>query len=423
MKFVGKNSYFIAFLLVVCAAIFLRLYSIEERVTFGSEQARSLYVAGKYITEKPSLLGQEYFRVTSQGHKLFSGALFSYTLVPLQLLFDFDPLPITYYFALLNVFTGVLLFFLSRRLFGEKIALFTCILFLFNGYMVYHSMFIWILNYLPLIGLSLFYATYLFYKKPRLKYVALIGLFSGIGINFHYLVIPLAAVLFLYVLYKSARRFKSLFLFLGGLFLGNITIFAFDLRHGFYHSRTLIQYGLDTLRNPGQSAFSYYHFLHFWPVLALLGGYLLYRIWRVSKPASSLIVILYILANLMSSEVSFERPTGMPEGLFYNDVIEASRVISEDVEGNFNVVSLLDFDKRGYILRYPLEFMFDKKPMGVEEYPFIPRLYALAQEGYNFNTDEVWELRVAKPYEVHLIDKVGDGYGVYRLDSMNQLGF
>lgn len=68
--------------LIIILSIFVRLYNFEERMTFGSEQARSLVVSGRYIEEKPSLLGQEYFRLTSSGHKLFSGALFSYRPCP-----------------------------------------------------------------------------------------------------------------------------------------------------------------------------------------------------------------------------------------------------------------------------------------------------------------------------------------------------
>lgn len=410
-----KNKYLIAFTLIVVISLFLRLYNFEERITFGSEQARSLLVSGRNLTEKPSLLGQEYFRVTSAGHKLFSGALFSYSLVPLQLLFNFNPLPITYYFAVLSVATGILLFILVKRLFGDEIALFSALLFLFSDYIIYHSMFIWILNYLPLIGLFLFYYLYLFYKKGKIKNTGLVGLFSGIGINFHYLTFPLAGLIFFYVLYKSKEKVKASLLFLLGIFIGNITVFAFDLRHDFYHIRTLIQYGLDTFRGSGESIISYYHFLHFWPLLAVIGGYLLFKIWKTNKFFAISIISLYVFANLSSPRVSFSSPTGMPEGLLYNDVIEASSIISKDVEGSFNVVSVLDFDKRGYILRYPLEFMFEKTPMGVEEYPSSPKLYVLASKDYNFDTNEVWELRVVKPYSVNKLSDIGEGYAVFKL--------
>ena len=124
-----KNIFII---LIIIFALFVRFYNFADRVTFGSEQARSLIVSGRYIKEKPSLLGQEYFRVTSSGHKLFSGSLFSYSLVPLQLIFNYKPIPITAYFAFLSVFTGLLLFLLTKKVLNFSVAIFSLIIFLFN---------------------------------------------------------------------------------------------------------------------------------------------------------------------------------------------------------------------------------------------------------------------------------------------------
>ena len=103
-----KNS--LILIAIFLLAVLVRFYNFPNRVTFWSEQARSLIVAGNYL-EEPSLLGQEYFRVNSFGHKLFASALFNYSLVPLLLLSKFDPIPITAYFALLNIFSGFALYY------------------------------------------------------------------------------------------------------------------------------------------------------------------------------------------------------------------------------------------------------------------------------------------------------------------------
>lgn len=401
--------------LIIAFAIFVRFLNFTERVTFGSEQARSLIVSGRYIKEKPSLLGQEYFRVTSSGHKLFSGALFSYSLVPLQLILNYQPIPITAFFVVLNIITGLLLFLLARKVFNFSIAVFTLIIFLFSGYMIYHSLFIWILNYLPLIGLLAFYALYLFYKKPKLIYALILGGLSGVGINLQYLFIPFAFLLLLFVIWKSKHKIKSVLLFVVGAIFGNLPMVLFDLRHDFYHLRSLWQYFVDTLANSGQSSITYYHFLHFWPVFALLGGLLLFYIWKRNKPVTVFLMILYLYMNLSSSLVSFKEPTGMPEGLNTIEVINAAEAISQDEPEKFNVVSLLDFDARGHILRYPLEYLYGVKPMGVEEYKEAQSLYVISEKSYDFDRAGVWEINVFEPKEVEILSEIDEDYAVYKL--------
>lgn len=402
-------------ILIFAIAALVRLYNFPQRLTFGSEQARSLVVSGNYIKEKPSLLGQEYFRTTSEGHKLFSGAIFSYTLVPLQLIFNFSALPITYYFAFLNLFTGFVLFWLTKKVLGYETAVFATILFLFNDYMIYHTMFIWILNYYPLIGVLALYLLYLFYKKKNDKHPFFLGLISGVAVNFHYLFIPFAIGILVYIFIVSKKKIINSLLFILGGLLGDFTMVLFDARHDFYHLRTLFVYAKDVFNGVGDGGLIYYHFLHLWPLFAILGAILLVKIWKVNKAGAVLIVLFYTAFNLTSNLINFSKPTGMPDGLVYSDIVEAAGLIAKDTRGNFNVSSLLDFDKRGYILRYPVEFMFDKKPMGVEDYPQTNTLYAIAETGYNFSKSDVWEITSMNASSVDKIGNVGRGYSIYKL--------
>ena len=405
---------FIIFLIII-SAFFARFYNFSERVTFGSEQARSLIVSGRYIKEKPSLLGQEYFRDTSSGHKLFSGAMFNYSLVPLQLIFNYEPILITAFFAFLNIFTGLLLFSLAKKAFSFSVATFSLIIFLFNEYMIYHSLFIWNYNYLPLVGLFVFYLLYLYNKKSKFLYAFILGGLSGVGISLQYLFIPFAFLSSLFIVWKSKRKITSFSLFIVGAILGNLPMFLFDLRHDFYHLRNLWQYFVDTLANPGQGTLTYYHFLHFWPIFALLGGLLVYLIWKRNKLIAIFFMAIYIFVNLSSSLVSFKDPTGMPEGLNTTEVIRASEAISLDKPEEFNVVSLLDFDARGHILRYPLEYIYGFKPMGVEEYKEAQSLYVISEKSYDFDRAGVWEINVFEPKEVNVLSEIDENYAIYKL--------
>ena len=146
-------------ILIFIVATGVRFYNFSNRVTFWSEQARSLIVSANYIKVKPSLLGQEYFRQDSNSHIIYSGALFNYSLVPLLIVSNYDPVRITAFFAVLNLVTGLVLYLVVKKIFGDKIAIISTILFLFNDFMIYHSLFIWNYNYLPIVGiLTLFFS-------------------------------------------------------------------------------------------------------------------------------------------------------------------------------------------------------------------------------------------------------------------------
>lgn len=409
-------KYKLLVLSIFLLAIFLRFYNFENRITFGSEQARSLYVSANYIRGGFSLLGQEYFRVNSAGHKLFTSAIFNYTLVPLILLFKHNPIPITYFFTLLNLFTALILFLITKEIFNKKVALFSLILFVFNNYMVYHSMFIWVLNYMPLIGLLSFYLVWKIYKKRQDFWdILFLGILSGLGFGFEYLY-AIAIVIVLYFLIRySKEKLINLIIFLIGGILGDFTQVLFDLRHDFYHFKTLWQYGLDTLNGVSDAGFIYYHFLHFWPLFAILGGYILFKIYQKNKLVSLLILTVYLFFNLNSNFINFKRPVGMPEGLMAKDILKASEIIASQRTDNFNVVTLYDFDTRGYVLRYPLEFIQNKNLLGDEKYPESDIVFALAKGNYDFDGEVPWELKVIRPYNIENLGNVGRGFSVYKL--------
>lgn len=402
---------------VFIISFFVRFYNFPNRVTFWSEQARSLVVSANYIKEKPSLLGQEYFRVDSNGHKLFTGALFNYSLVPLLLIADYDPVVITVYFALLNIFTGFAVYWVVKKIFNSKLALVSAAFFLFNDLMVYHSLFIWNYNYLPLMGILSAYFAWLYMKIPKKRYVFALGFVSGIGTGLQFLFAPLAFLILIFSVYRSKNKIRDLTVFLLGMVLGNFPMVLFDLRHNFYHFKTLWQYTLDTLKGASDADFSYYYLLPLWPAFAVLAGALFLKITKLNKLFGMLAVILFLYLNLNSQKISFVKPLGMPEGLTVKSLDQASKIISDDASGDFNVSEVLDFDKRAYVLRYYTEFKYGKKPLGEIEYADINSLYVLAEEDYGFEKSGVWEINAGGPYKISNLSSIGAGYAVFKLQK------
>jgi hypothetical protein len=402
--------------LIIFGGFLVRFYNFSNRFTYGPEQARSLYVSAKYVSDKPSLLGQEYFRVNSYGHKIFSGALFNYSLVPLLVISDYHPELITAFFALLNIFTGVVLFILVDKIFRDKLlAVFSLIFFLFNDVMIYHSLFIWNYNFLPLVGILTAYLLYEYFKKTSLKTLFLLGVINGIGFSLQVLYLPIIVICFLAAVLKNRQKLASVLIFTSGVILGNLPMFVFDLRHNFYQIKTLLRYLLDTINGGSDAGYSYYYLLPLWPIAILLFSKFVQLIWTKSKIAGAVVTCVYLIMSLLSNNVDFVRPTGMEKGLTYRDVEHTAKIISEDVSGEFNVVSLIDFDKRGYILRYLIRYIYGKTMKRDEEYPTSDVVYALSEKSYDFNTSDVWEIKSVCPCATLSLGSVGEGYSVTKL--------
>lgn len=401
---------------VFAIALFVRLYNFESRFTFGPEQARSLIVSSNYILDRPTLLGQEYFRSNSYGHKLYTSAIFNYSLVPLLLITNYDPYLITIYFAILNIVTGIVLYHVTKKIFGSNIAIISTILFLFNSYMIYHSLFIWVLNYLPLLGILNFYFLWKIYIN---KYNALdifwLGLISGVGFGLEYLY-AIAIIISLFILFKYTKtKLKSILLFLIGSVLGDLPQVLFDIRHDLYHLKSLFRYAIDTFNRSSDAGFIYYHFLEFWPILLILLAVFFYALSKQNRAITIFLLSVYLFINLKSPLINFNKPVGMVDGLKYMDLKKASKVIAENANNNFNVVTLYDFDTRGYTLRYLTQYIFIKKPQNEISYQNVYEIYALAANNYNFKVNNPWELNVFKAQNVVKLEDVGSGYGLYKL--------
>lgn len=396
-------------------ACLVRFVNFGDRVTFWTEQARSLIVSSEYL-QKPSLLGQEYFRQDSFGHKIFSGALFNYLLVPLILITDGYPIPITSFFALLNIFTGILVYIFSNKIFNKKVATVSSLLFLFNDTMIYHSLFIWNYNFLPIVGLLIFYLSVKNIKKSSFQNYFTIGLLSGFGINLQILFVILVPIIFLFNIRKNLHVIKKLTIFVLGLFLGNLPTVLFDLKHDLYHMRTLWQYFLDTLGGKSDAGISYYYFLPFWPIVAIFTAVLLQKHFKKNKVWIPIMVGIYIILNLFSPKVSFTRPLGMPEGITLDNMQQISEKIADESPEKFNVASTLDFDKRAYVIRYFLRYIYNKSPKDEVSYTGLENLYVLSQKEYNFQSSDVWEITVGGNYKSSMFMDLGL-YAVYKLEK------
>lgn len=419
-KYLSKNGYAILITLLFVIGASLRLYNFENRMIFGPEQGISFMTAAGNLT-KFSLLGETNLqRATSANHIPFHGATYSYLLLPIIVLANFRVLPITYFFAFLNLLTAFIFFKITKRLFGEVVAVFALFFFLVSDVMIHHSLFAWILNPLPLLGiLNLWYLVKLIKNRKLLLPVFWIGLMAGFGFGLQNLYLPFGVLMLVLIIIFSHRKLPSVFSYSLGAILGNLPMVIFDLRHDFYHVRTMWQYFLDVYVNKTVSGFTdYYHFLYLFPFLFLAYAFLTYALYKVSKPLALVPLLLFVYVNINSPKLDLSGSTGMPAGITLKTLESAAALIAVDKPTqSFNVATLWDFDTRANPMRYLLQYYYQLTPASYESYGDAEVLYVFSPANYDVINPRVWELSVFAPYQITDLPINTPGYRLYKLSK------
>lgn len=415
-----KKFYNPLLIFIFLAGVFLRLYNFQNRLIFGPEQAISLITSAANL-EKFSLLGEYNLqRTTSTGLNLIHGPLFSYFLLPFILLFNFRVLPISYVFLVLNLLTGVALFIVTKKIFNRQVAIFSFFYFMFSALMISQSLFIWILNPLPLIGVfTLWFFSRLAKKRTEIIPVFWLGLLSGIGFSLHYPYLIFAGLVFSLCLLISQKRLAATLLFSAGFLTANLTRIIFDLRHDFYHLRVLWQFFLDVYYYKTVTAAVYdYHFLHLFPYFCLLLAFLSVGFYKIKKPLVLIPIFIYLYLNFQSPLFNLDKSIGMPPGITLKTLeIAADTIASDNPPSRFNVVTLWDFDTVARPLRYLLKYYHHLNAQPLENYAAVDAIYAFAPTSYDFNHPGVWELKTFAPYQVTKLTSPSPQYYLYKLSK------
>ena len=146
-------------------------------------------------------------------------------------------------------------------------------------------------------------------------------------------------------------------------------------------------------------------------------AYLVLRFLKDKKVIFSLIIIAYLFFNLTSSQVNFKAPTGMPPGVTIDTYQDIAQTITADEPKNFNLAVLLDFDTLGRPLRYLLTYVYQQNPRGYADYQDVDALYVFAENDYNMEKPQVWELKTYQPYQKEILKDYFPNHTLYKLNK------
>lgn len=216
---------FLAFAVLI--GLFLRVFKITSNYYFTGELGKELlYIRQFAMSQVVPLTGM------ATSHEWLSyGPIYYWVMIPIFNIFNGDPFILFWSGLVVAVLGLVLSYFVVKKIAGEKIALFSTIIQAISPLLIWQTrlsklhVFFWII--IPIFT----YLLYLLWNGKK-KWVFWAGLTFGILFSFHFSQIPLLGVVGLLFLIrrhathdkKDLYKIKDWLIFLGGVFIPNITL-------------------------------------------------------------------------------------------------------------------------------------------------------------------------------------------------------
>lgn len=248
MKLKFKVSFStILLILILLLAAFMRLYMIGGYMNFLGDEGRDALVALGILQGHFTLLGPR----ASAGN-FFTGPIYYYMMAPFLWLFHLDPVGPAVMVALFGIATVWLIYHVGKDFFDKKTGLIAAALYAVSPLVITYSHSSWNPNTVPFFSLLTLYVLYKAVTTVRSwKYYLLVGFLLGICIQLHYISLFLAAIvavsLFLMHWFLNNKilivpLIKYYLEILGGFIIGYSPFLAFEVRHDFPNTRTIIQF-------------------------------------------------------------------------------------------------------------------------------------------------------------------------------------
>jgi 4-amino-4-deoxy-L-arabinose transferase-like glycosyltransferase len=170
----------VIFLALFVVALYLRFYNIEYFQPFGWDQARDAWNVRDILMGKLLVVGPR----TGIG-EMHLGPLYYYALVPFFYLTKMDPIATIYFNFLSNVANFLILFYVTKKIFGNYAALFVIFVYSFSNYIITINQVPWNVTLMPGIAAAIFYSIVRIYQEDY-KWVFVMWGLSGFYFNLHF---------------------------------------------------------------------------------------------------------------------------------------------------------------------------------------------------------------------------------------------
>lgn len=235
-------------------AAFLRLYRIEDYMTFLGDEGRDALVVYGILHGKLTLLGP-----TASVGGFFLGPIYYYFMTPFLWFFDYNPAGAAIMVGIFGVATVWLVYIVASEWFGRMTAVIASAIYAISPLVIAYSRSSWNPNLLPFFSLASLYVIYKATEKNNILLFVISGFLLGIALQLHYLTIFLGVIVGMYILcesvlseYEKKRIFlhnkfifhviKRYFFIFCGFIIGWSPFLAFEVRHGFPNIQSITKF-------------------------------------------------------------------------------------------------------------------------------------------------------------------------------------
>ncbi|MBI2431170.1 MAG: glycosyltransferase family 39 protein [Candidatus Levybacteria bacterium] len=257
-----RSHHLLLFSILLFAA-FLRLYRIDEYMTFLGDEGRDALTVYNILHGKFTLLGP-----TASVGGFFLGPIYYYFMAPFLWLFNYNPAGPAVMVAIFGVATVWLIYRVGSVFFSVFTGLVAASLYTLSPVVIAYSRSSWNPNLIPFFSLLTIYTVYLATRKRNMFLFLVCGSLLGIAMQLHYLALFLGVIIgvyvpFIYILrWFNNRKYGFLFetiktyilIFLGFLF-GFTPFLAFEFRHGFPNIQSIVRFVFSSGETGGNSKF------------------------------------------------------------------------------------------------------------------------------------------------------------------------
>ena len=235
----AKRNWLIIVILLI--ASFLRLYRIYDYAEFLGDQGRDIIIV------RDLLKNGNFFFIgpgTSIGN-MYLGPFYYYLIAPALFFSGFNPIGPPIFIALLGVVTVYCLYAITRKWFGQNVALIASFLYAISPIVIKYSNFSWNPNIMPLCALLFIY--FVSESKWLLASLAFI-----MALNSHYLalvLLPIGGIFWLIEFIKhkqnkqkTALLIKSTLLALIVFVISLIPQILFDIKHEGQNAQAMTEF-------------------------------------------------------------------------------------------------------------------------------------------------------------------------------------
>ncbi len=234
---------------ILVFAAFLRLYRIQDYMTFLGDEGRDVLVVYNILHGKLTLLGP-----TASVGGFFLGPIYYYFMAPFLLIFNYNPVGPAVMVALFGIATVWLVYKFSGEIFNSRVGLISALLYSISPVVIAYSRSSWNPNIFPFFSLLTLYLIYKALVKNNMTLFILGGILLGISMQLHYLALFLGFTIAVYILstfiiryfLKSSRDIliliKTYLFILFGFIIGLSPFIAFEVRHGSPNIKSIIKF-------------------------------------------------------------------------------------------------------------------------------------------------------------------------------------